>query len=149
VHLQQAGLPVDPRDPRYGAPGWLRENERRSPAWYAINIVNTVRILRKQIERGDVRLAVDLALDLGVLATEARIVQGRVGGSILGGEGFKASTRQEDKKARDEAYIAEAIREWNKPGQKRWGASKIAPLIEPDPKKQRNCRRIIGPFRPR
>jgi hypothetical protein len=147
-HLQQAGMPLDPRHPSYGDPAWLRENERRTAVWYAITILNTVRILRKQIERGDVLAAVDFALDLGVLATEGRIVQERVGGSIRGGEGFKTSTRRDDKKVRDGAYIAQAIKEWNKPGQKRWGASKIAPLIEPDLKKQRNCRRIIGPFRP-
>jgi hypothetical protein len=149
AHLQQAGMPVDPHGALYGDPTWVRDNERRSTSWYAISIVNTVRILRKQIERGDVRAAVDFALDLGVLATEARIVQERVGGSIRGGEGFKTSTRRDDKKARDEAYIAQAVKEWNKPGRKKWGASKIASLIEPDLKKQRNCRRIIGPFKPK
>ena len=89
AHLQQAGMPGDPRDSSYGDPSWLRMNERTSTVWYAISIVNTVRILRKQIERGDVRLAVDVALDLGVLTTEARIVQERVGGSTRGAEGFK------------------------------------------------------------
>jgi hypothetical protein len=150
AHLQQAGMSVDPHGPPYGDPAWLRENERYSLDWYAINILNTIRILRLQIKRGDARMAADIALDLGVLATEAKIVQERVGGSIRGAEGFKVSDRRIlDKKARDEAYISQAVKEWNKPGRKKWGASKIAPLIEPDRKKQRNCRRIIGPFKPK
>jgi hypothetical protein len=66
---------VDPRARPYGDPTWLRNNERKSLDWYAISILNTVQIVRKQIERGDVRLAVDLALDLGVLATEAKMIQ--------------------------------------------------------------------------
>jgi hypothetical protein len=149
-HLQGNGMPLDPNAPPYCDSAWRRENERKSLDWYAIEILNTIRILRRQIERGDARLAADLALDVGVLATEAKIVQKRVGGSVRGADGFKASDRRLlDKKARDEAWIEHAVKEWGKPGRKNYGASKIAPLIEPDPTKQRNCRRIIGPYKPK
>jgi hypothetical protein len=149
AHLRGEGKPLDPRSPPYGDPAWLRENERRSLDWYAINILNAVRILRKQIEHGDMKAAVDFALDLGVLATEAKIVQERLGGSERGGEGFKLSDRQHEKETRDKDYIERAIKEWSKPGRQRWGASRIAPLIEPDPTKQRTCRRIIGSAKPK
>ena len=71
-------MPIDPNAPCYGDPAWLRENERSPLVWYAINILNTVRMLRLQIEHGDAKLAADFALDLGVLATEAKFVALRV-----------------------------------------------------------------------
>jgi hypothetical protein len=75
AYLRQEGMPDDPNAACYSDPAWLRENERWSLVWYAIEILNTIRLMRRQIERGDARFAADLALDLGVLATEARFVQ--------------------------------------------------------------------------
>jgi hypothetical protein len=147
AHLRQAGKPVDPHGPPYGNPAWLRENERRSTHWYAINIVNTIRMLRKQIERGDVRLAVDLALDLGVLTTEARMVEARVGGSERGGAGTKDSEHRTGIEQRNAEWCASAIEEWAKPGRRWWGAEKIAMKIAPA--QVRTCRRVIGHLKPK
>jgi hypothetical protein len=71
AHLKNANMPLDLRSPIYRNPAWLRENERKSLDWYAFSILNTIRMLRKQSERGELWNAVDFALDLGVLATEA------------------------------------------------------------------------------
>jgi hypothetical protein len=65
AHLKRAKKPLDPKGAIYGDPAWLRDNERNSRDWYAINILNTIRMLRKQIERDEVWHAVDFALDLG------------------------------------------------------------------------------------
>jgi hypothetical protein len=125
AHLQHAGMPLAPSAPPYGDPGWLRRNERTSLVWYAIKILNTVRFLRQQIERGDARLAADLALDLGVLATEARFVQAR---TEKQGQGGRA--QREEAAQRHVAWRRQAVEIWER--HPTWSASEVARLIAKD-----------------
>ena len=48
-------------------------------------------MLRNQIERSAVELTAGLALDLGVLTTEAKMIQYIGANTDSGGEGFKTS----------------------------------------------------------
>ena len=144
AHLKRAKMPLDPRARPYGDPTWLRDNERKSLDWYAISILNTVQILRKQIERGDVRLAVDLALDLGVLVTEAKMIQYMASNPARGGKDKAAARRAAV--AQDRAqWCAEADRLWKPPRQK-WGALAIAKLI--DPTRFETIRKVIADRKP-
>jgi hypothetical protein len=146
AHLKRVKMPLDPNAWPYGDPTWLRENERKSLDWYAINILNTIQILQKQIELGEVELAVDLALDLGVLATEAKMIQYIAGNTGRGGEGFKTSDTLSDIARRNEAWCAEADKLWRAPRQK-WGALAIAKLI--DPSRFETIRKVIKDRKPR
>jgi hypothetical protein len=146
AHLKRIKMPLDPNACPYGDPTWLRENERKSLDWYAINILNTIRMLRNQIKRGDVELAVDLALDLGVLATEASMIQYIAGNTGRGGEGFKTSDMHSDIVRRHEAWCAEADKLWKAPRQK-WGTLAIAKLI--DPSRFETIRKVIKNRKPR
>jgi hypothetical protein len=125
AYLTQANMPLDPRESPYGDPTWQRTNERKSVTWYAINILNTIRMLRQQIEHGDTRFAVDLALDLGVLIREGATVQDRVGGSIRGGVGAKNTDERREIEKRNAAWREQAIELWKGP-RRRWGAAAIA-----------------------
>jgi hypothetical protein len=145
AYLTQANMPLDPRESPYGDPTWQRTNERTSVTWYAINILNTITMLRLQIEHGDTRLAVDLALDLGVLIREGAIVQDRVGGSIRGGAGAKNSDERREIEKRNAAWREQAIELWKGP-RRRWGAAAIAREI--DANKERTIRRVIGDLKP-
>jgi hypothetical protein len=146
AHLKREKMPVNPNEPPYADPAWLRDNERKSLDWYAINILNTIQILRKQIELGDMWLAVDLALDLGVLATEAKMIQYIARNTGRGGEGFKTSDTLSDVAKQHEAWRAEADKLWRPPRQK-WGAQAIAKLI--DPSRFETIRKVIKDRKPR
>jgi hypothetical protein len=134
----------DPSAPLYGDPAWRRENERKSLDWYAIEILNTIRILRRQIERGDARLAADLALDLGVLATEAKMIQYIAGNTNRGGQGFKTSDKYQEVAAQHAAWRAQADELWKK--KPRYGALAIAKLI--DPARAETIRKVIVSRKP-
>jgi hypothetical protein len=146
AYLTQANMPLDPRESPYGDPTWQRTNERKSVSWYAINILNIIRMLRLQLERGDTRLAVDLALDLGVLIREGAIVQDRVGGSIRGGAAAKNTDERREIERRNAAWREQAIELWKGP-RRRWGAAAIARRI--DANRERTIRRVIGDLKPR
>jgi hypothetical protein len=143
-HLRGAGLPVDPCGPPYSDPAWRRDNERKSLDWYAISILNTIRLLRKQIERGNIKLAVDFALDLGVLATEAKMIQHMTSNAELGCREFLASDKLSDIQAEHAAWCARADELWAT--KKSWGAAAIAKLI--DPSRAETIRKVIGHRKP-
>jgi hypothetical protein len=145
AYLQGKGMPIDPSAPPYGGSAWRRENERKSLDWYAIEILNTIRILHLQIERGDARLAADLALDVGVLATEAAMIQYNVHTATEGGRGNKASDRRrEQRQAREQVRArAEDLRRRHPS----WSVSRIARDI--DPARERSIRRTIKDIKPR
>lgn len=145
AYLTRVNMPLDPSGPPYGNPAWRRANERKSVTWYSINILNTIRMLRLQIEHGDSRFAADLALDLGVLAAEAAIVQDRVGGSIRGGAGAKNTDERREIEKRNAAWREQAIELWKGP-RRRWGAAAIAREI--DANKERTIRRVIADLKP-
>jgi hypothetical protein len=144
TYLRGKGMPVDPSAPPYGDPVWRRENERKSLDWYAIEILNTIRILRLQIERGDARLAADLALDVGVLATEAAMIQYNVHTAAGGGRGNRESDRQrEQHQAREhDRARAEDLRRRHPS----WSVRRIA--CEIDPARERSIRRTIADLKP-
>jgi hypothetical protein len=144
AYLIQANMPLDPRQSPYGDPTWQLTNERKSVAWYAINILN-IRILRLQIERGDTRLAVESALDLGFLIREGAVVQDRVGGSIRGGLGAKHTDERREVEERHASWREKANELWKGP-RRRWSAAAIAREI--DASKERNIRRVIGKLKP-
>jgi hypothetical protein len=98
AHLKHEKKPLDPNASIYGDPVWLRDNDRKSLDWYAINILNTIRMLRKQIERGEVWHAVDFALELGGLAAEAKMIQYMASNPA---QGSKTKTSQ-DRRAVDD-----------------------------------------------
>lgn len=145
AHLQQAGMPLDPNEPRYHEPIWLRENERKSLDWYAIRILNTIQILRQQIDRGDARLAANFALDLGVLATEAAMIKYVAGNTGRGGQGFKTSDKYQDVVAQHAAWCERADEHWKT--KTSWGALAIAKLI--DPIRAETIRKVIRNRKPR
>jgi hypothetical protein len=125
AYLQQEGMPDDPNSPCYGDPAWLRDNERWSLIWYAIEILKTIRLMRKRIERGDARLAADFALDLGVLATEAKFIQQRTGKQ---GEGGRAP--REEAAQRHAAWRRKADKIWKR--HSTWTTSQVARLVAKD-----------------
>jgi hypothetical protein len=111
AHLKHKKRPLDPNASIYSDPAWLRDNERKSLVWYAFKILNTIRMLRKQIERGEVWHAVDFALDLGGLAAEAKMIQYMASNPAQGGK-TKAS---QDRRAVDERiaiYRQQAEEKW-------------------------------------
>jgi hypothetical protein len=127
AYLQRANMPIDPSAPPYGDPAWLRANERKSLDWYAINILNTIRMLRKQIERGELWHAVDFALDLGGLAAEAKMIQYMASNPAQGGK-TKAS---QDRRAVDDRiaiYRQQAEEKWR--GNPALKASEVARYIK-------------------
>jgi hypothetical protein len=125
AYLQQQGMPDDLNAPCYADPAWLRKNERWSLVWYSIEILREANWLRRMIERGDTRLAADFALDLGVLATEAKFIQMRTGKQGQGGR----ATREE---------IAQRNAAWSKQAKEirkrhpAWGKSDVIRLIARD-----------------
>jgi hypothetical protein len=144
AYLKRANMPLDLRAPIYGDPTWLRENERESLDWYAFSILNTIRMLRKQIERGELWHAVDFALDLGVLATEAKIVGFWIGRSSEGGRESKYSDRKSDQarvRGRDRQAAIELRRK-----HPTWSVRRIAMTI--DPTRERSIRRTIADLKP-
>ena len=145
AHLKNANMPLDLRSPIYGNPAWLRENERKSLDWYAFSILNAIRMLRKQSERGELWNAVDFALDLGVLATEAQMIQYVSGNTSRGGEGFKTSQKHQDTVAQHAAWCAQADELWET--RRSWGALAIAKLI--DPARAETIRKVIRDRKPR
>jgi hypothetical protein len=153
AHLKRAKMPLDPNARPYGDRTWLRENERRSLDWYAIQILNTIRILRKQVERRDVWLAVDLALDLGVLATEAMMIQHKADHTSRGGQGFKTSDKiLLDIPEQRVSWRVRARELWvENPRRKQTDVAKQIKLEQidrdPDPKKHRAIRTIVRAIR--
>ena len=144
AYLQGKGMPLDRNAPPYGDPAWRRENERKSLNWYAIEILNTIRILRQQIELGDARLAADLALDVGVLVTEATMIQFVAGNTGRGGQGFKTSDKYQEVVAQHAAWCEQADEFWKT--RNSWGALAIAKLI--DPLRAETIRKIIKGRKP-
>jgi hypothetical protein len=146
AHLAREKMPLDPHGPPYGDPAWLRENERRSATWYAVNILIVIRTLRKLIERGDARLAADIALDLGILATEAKMIQYMASNPAEAGKA-KASAQRAEVERQHTRWLAEAGRLWAKPAKRKWGARAIAKEI--DPSKVETIRKVIAGRKPR
>jgi hypothetical protein len=144
AHLERAKMPLDPKGKIYGDAAWLRDNERKSLDWYAFNIVNTIRLLRVQIERGEVWNAVDFALELGGLAAEAEKIQYHTAITRRGGRGFRASDKLKDAATRHAEWRALADEHWRR--NPSWGAAAIAKEI--DPKRARTVRRIIRDRKP-
>jgi hypothetical protein len=146
AYLEEKGMPLDPNASCYGDPAWRRENERQSLVWYAINILNTIRFLRQQIDRGDAGLAADFAFDVGVLATEAKMLQYMVSNPAKAGKA-KASARSTIVERQRSQWIEEANRFWEKPAKRKWGARAIAKEI--DPTKAETIRKVIAGLKPR
>jgi hypothetical protein len=125
--LECAGLPLDPSAPIYSDRAWLRENAYQSAAWYAITILETFGWLRTFRERGDTGLALNLALELGVLATEARLLKYMSRKAVKMAQA-KAS-KQREKAAEDlEKWRREADKKWDKHQLK--SAADVARLID-------------------
>jgi hypothetical protein len=142
-HLKRAEMPLDLRAPIYGDPAWLRENERKSLEWYAFSILNTIRMLRKQIERGELWHAIDFALDLGVLAAEVKMIQYMASNPARAGKA-KAALKKPAVKQSHAAWLAAADKLRKTPGKKKWGALAIAREI--DPARAETIRKIIRPL---
>jgi hypothetical protein len=119
AYLKRANMPLDLRAGIYGDSAWLRSNERKSLVWYAINILNTIRMLRRQIERGDASLAADLALDLGELFTEAKFIQELTGKQAEGGRAPREEVAQ-----RHAEWRREAERMWER--HPKWSTTRVA-----------------------
>ena len=115
--LQRGGMPLDPGAPIYSDRDWLRrgreQNAYCSAAWYASEILETVGRLRTFRERGDIDLASNLALHLGMLATEARFLVYMANNARKGGK-EKASTSiaREQAAARIADWRSRAFEYW-------------------------------------
>jgi hypothetical protein len=94
-------------------PRSAHEKQRESLGWYAGRILDTIAMLRRQMERGEIGLAVDLALDLGVLATEAKMIQYMTSNPAQGGK----TKAWQDRRAVDERiaiYRQQAEEKWRR-----------------------------------
>jgi hypothetical protein len=142
--LTRAGLPLVARGEPYGNPEWCQRNEHKSLEWYAIHLLTAIKRLRQQIAAGDRRLLVDLALEIGVLAAEAKMIQYTTGNTSRGGRGFRNSDKRKDAVAQHAAWCAEADEHWRE--HPSWGARTIAKLI--NPKRAETVRKVIKGRRP-
>lgn len=124
-----------------------QEQERESLGWYAGQILAAIAMLRRQIELGKIELAVDLALEIGVLATEAKMIQYHAGNTRRGGEGFKTSDVYLDVKKQHDQIRDRARELWTENPKR--NQITVATKIDPDPKKRRNIIRVISDLDPR
>lgn len=126
--LERTGLPLDPNAAVYADRAWRLANERRSPEWYAIQILMVGRDLRLFAERGNAAIAADLGIDFGELVTEARIAGYFDRNAARGGQ-VKAAERRAEIEERSDEWRRQAAEYWSR--HPRWSAMTVAGRIDP------------------
>jgi hypothetical protein len=91
---------------------WRRRHERKTPEWYAREMLLKVRNLRGWVEAGDARMAADLAWQLAALATEATVLFAGIPGVAATGGRTRASNQSAEVRARHAEWQRAADEIW-------------------------------------
>jgi hypothetical protein len=141
--LERHNMPLEVSAPIYSDPDWRQHNERRSPEWYAIEMLRAVGSLTDMLKEDNAPFAAVFAWRLAWLLSEARFLNYITANASKGGAA-KALERESVLRQRDAGWREEAVKLWTR--HPSWSATAIAKLI--DPARERTIRRVIADLNP-